>query len=36
VRGVFLVSGILLAVLMFAGKLWMEPKPHPPVAATAS
>lgn len=36
VRGVFLVSGILLAVLMVAGKLWMEPKPHPPVAATVS
>jgi MFS family permease len=33
VRGVFLVSGILLAVLMVAGKLWMEPKPHRPVAA---
>jgi MFS family permease len=36
VRGVFLVSGILLAVLMLAGKLWMEPKPHQPVAAPAS
>jgi DHA3 family macrolide efflux protein-like MFS transporter len=36
VRGVFLLSGILLAVLMLAGKLWMEPKPHQPVAATAS
>jgi MFS family permease len=36
VRGVFLVSGILLAVLMLAGKLWMEPKTHQPVAATAS
>jgi MFS family permease len=35
VRGVFLVSGALLAVLVLAGKLWMEPKshpPHPPVA----
>jgi MFS transporter, DHA3 family, macrolide efflux protein len=36
VRGVFLVSGILLAVLILAGKLWMEPKPHQPVAAPAS
>ena len=36
VRGVFLLSGILLAVLMLAGKLWMEPKPHQPVAAPAS
>ena len=36
VRGVFLLSGILLAVLMLAGKLWMEPKPHEPVAAAAS
>lgn len=36
VRGVFLLSGILLAVLMLAGKLWMEPKPHKPVAVTAS
>jgi len=36
VRGVFLVSGILLAVLMLAGKLWMEPKPQAPVAVTAS
>jgi MFS family permease len=36
VRGVFLLSGILLAVLMVAGKLWMEPKsPHPTVAAAA-
>jgi len=35
VRGVFLLSGILLAVLMIAGKLWMEPKPHIPAAATA-
>lgn len=35
VRGVFLLSGILLAVLMLAGKLWMEPKPHTPAAATA-
>ena len=35
VRGVFLLSGILLAVLILAGKLWMEPKPHQPVAATA-
>ena len=34
VRGVFLLSGILLAVLIFAGKLWMEPKPHKPVPAT--
>jgi MFS family permease len=36
VRGVFLLSGILLAVLMVAGKLWMEPKAHPPLAATAA
>ena len=36
VRGVFLVSGILLALLMIAGKLWMEPKPHPPVAVSAT
>ena len=36
VRGVFLLSGILLAVLMLAGKLWMEPKHHQPVAAPAS
>ncbi len=36
VRGVFLLSGILLAVLILAGKLWMEPKPHQPVAAPAS
>jgi len=35
VRGVFLLSGILLAVLMLAGKLWMEPKPHQPIRATA-
>jgi len=35
VRGVFLLSGILLAVLIIAGKLWMEPKPHQPEAATA-
>ena len=25
-----------MAVLMLAGKLWMEPKPHQPVAAPAS
>jgi MFS family permease len=35
VRGVFLLSGILLAVLILAGKLWMEPRPHQPVAAAA-
>jgi hypothetical protein len=35
VRGVFLLSGILLAVLMLAGKLWMEPKPHQPVSVAA-
>jgi len=35
VRGVFLLSGILLAALMLAGKLWMEPKPHNPVPAAA-
>ncbi|HEV2575953.1 MAG TPA: MFS transporter [Acidobacteriaceae bacterium] len=35
VRGVFLLSGILLAVLMLAGKLWMEPThPQPAEAAT--
>lgn len=36
VRGVFLLSGILLAVLMIAGKLWMEPKPHQPTPAVAT
>jgi MFS family permease len=36
VRGVFWLSGILLAVLILAGKVWMEPKPHQPVAATAA
>lgn len=36
VRGVFLLSGILLAVLILAGKLWMEPKPHLPATATNS
>ncbi len=36
VRGVFLLSGILLAVLMVAGKLWMEPKSHQPTAAAAA
>src|SRR5579875_2845088 len=36
VRGVFLLSGILLAVLMLAGKLWMEPKPHQPAPVVAS
>jgi len=35
VRGVFLLSGILLAVLMLAGKLWMEPKSHQPTTAPA-
>ncbi|HZQ41716.1 MAG TPA: MFS transporter [Acidobacteriaceae bacterium] len=35
VRGVFLLSGILLAVLMLAGKLWMEPNPHQPLEVTA-
>ncbi len=35
VRGVFLLSGILLAVLMVAGKLWMEPNPHQPLEVTA-
>jgi MFS family permease len=36
VRGVFWLSGVLLAVLILAGKVWMEPKPHQPVAATAA
>jgi MFS transporter, DHA3 family, macrolide efflux protein len=36
VRRVFLLCTIMLAVLMLAGKLWMEPKPHQPVAAPAS
>jgi MFS family permease len=36
VRGVFLLSGILLAVLMFAGKLWMEPRQHKPTEVLAS
>jgi MFS family permease len=36
VRGVFLLSGILLAALMFAGKVWMEPKPNQPVAAVTA
>lgn len=36
VRGVFLLSGILLAVLLLAGKLWMEPKPHESAEITAS
>src|SRR5579875_1901254 len=35
VRGVFLLSGILLGVLMAAGKLWMEPT-NPQPAATAA
>ena len=36
VRGVFLLSGILLAVLMLAGKLWMEPSRHEPAATAAA
>jgi MFS family permease len=33
VRRVFLICTVMLALLIAAGKLWMEPKPHPPVAA---
>jgi MFS transporter, DHA3 family, macrolide efflux protein len=36
VRGVFLLSGILLAVLMLAGKLWMEPSQPQPAATAAA
>ncbi len=35
VRGVFLLSGILLAVLVVAGKFWMEPKSHHPQPVAA-
>jgi MFS family permease len=36
VRGVFLLSGILLAVLMLAGKIWMEPSQPQPAATAAA
>jgi MFS family permease len=36
VRGVFLLSGILLAVLMVAGKIWMEPSQPQPAATAAA
>jgi MFS family permease len=36
VRRVFLLSTGMLAALMLAGKLWMEPQKHPPIASTAS
>jgi DHA3 family macrolide efflux protein-like MFS transporter len=32
VRSVFGICTIMLVVLMLAGKLWMEPKPHPAAA----
>jgi DHA3 family macrolide efflux protein-like MFS transporter len=32
VRSVFGICTIMLGVLMLAGKLWMEPKPHPAAA----
>jgi MFS family permease len=32
VRSVFVLCTVMLAVLMLAGKLWMEPKPHPTTA----
>lgn len=34
VRRVFLLCTIMLGLLMAAGKLWMEPKPHEPQLAT--
>jgi hypothetical protein len=32
VRRVFALCTVMLAVLMVAGKLWMEPKEHPALA----
>ena len=36
VRRVFLICTVILAVLIVAGKLWMEPKPRTPAAANAT
>jgi hypothetical protein len=33
VRSVFVLCTIMLAALMLAGKLWMEPENHTPLAA---
>ena len=35
IRRVFILCTIMLAVLMLAGKLWMEPEDHPPAPAAA-
>jgi MFS family permease len=36
VRRVFLLCTVMLAVLMLAGKLWMEPEPHQPEPSPAA
>jgi MFS family permease len=35
IRRVFILCTIMMAVLMLAGKLWMEPKDHTPAQAAA-
>ena len=35
VRHVFLYCAVMLVILMAVGKLFMEPKPHPPITAAA-
>jgi len=35
IRRVFILCTIMMAVLMLAGKLWMEPEEHTPAPTTA-